>query len=102
MSNEKYIAGYQNVSPDWLKPLVDDFEATEAKLFFQTLLTDEEQVQQTIPIYSKKNLHPVKLKADCPIETHYKQGLRRTMLRELKSGDRQAIITKYENKVKEL
>lgn len=62
-----------------------------------------ELVKQTIPIYTHKNPHPVKNRADCRLEVQYKQGLRQLMLRELNSGgDQQAIIEKYKRKVEQL
>jgi hypothetical protein len=54
-------------------------------------------VNSTIPIYTDLNPHPVKKKKDCEIERQYKKGIRLSMKKEL-----QAVIVKYENKVKEL
>jgi hypothetical protein len=60
-------------------------------------------VTQTITIYTQKNRHPVKKRADCPIEINYKQGLRMLMLRELQAGgDQQVIIDKFKKKVEQL
>lgn len=63
-----------------------------------------ELVAVTIPIYTKKNPHPTrKRKADCPIEVQYKQGLRQSMLLELRlGGNKDAIIQKYQMKVSEI
>jgi hypothetical protein len=57
----------------------------------------EDLVNSTIPIYTALNPHPVKKKKDCEIERQYKRGIRLTMRKEL-----QAVIIRYENKVKEL
>jgi hypothetical protein len=57
----------------------------------------EDLVNSTIPIYTDLNPHPVKKKKDCLMERDYKKGIRLSMKKEL-----QAVIVKYENKVKEL
>lgn len=61
-------------------------------------------VIETIPIYTMRNPHPTrKRKADCPIEVQYKQGLRQSMLLELRLGcDQQTVIEKYKLKVDQL
>jgi hypothetical protein len=132
MSNEKYIAGYQKVKPEWLKPLVEDFETTETRIFIELdvmntnpdtvmqlldsgrITIDEAEkmlqgdevtklVEQTIPIYTRKRPHPTKNKADCPLEINYKQGLRMLMLRELNAGgDQQAVVDRFKKKVEQL
>lgn len=67
------------------------------------ICSSEELVKQIIPIYTRKNPHPVKRKADCPIEVSYKQGLRQSMLQELKTcKDREVVIEKYKRKVEQL
>lgn len=66
-------------------------------------VNDMELVELTIPIYTRKKPHPIKNRADCPIEINYKQGLRMLMLRELREGkDQQSVIEKYKNKVEQL
>lgn len=57
----------------------------------------EDLVNTTIPIYTDQNPHPVKKRKDCNIERQYKKGIRATMKKEI-----EAVIAKYENKVKEL
>jgi hypothetical protein len=57
----------------------------------------EDLINSTIPIYTKQNPHPVKNKPDCDLDRHYKKGIRLSMRKEI-----EAVITKYENKVKEL
>jgi hypothetical protein len=136
MSNEKYIAGYQKVQPEWLRPLVEDFETRETRIFIDSIAKpdvmntnpdtvmqllnsgritiDEAEkmlqgdevtklVEQTIPIYTRKRPHPIKNKADCPLEINYKQGLRMLMLRELNAGgDQQAVVDRFKKKVEQL
>lgn len=62
-----------------------------------TNISIEDIINSTIPIYTKQNPHPVKKKPDCDLDRHYKKGIRATMKKEL-----EAVILKYENKVKEL
>lgn len=60
-------------------------------------------VDEVIPIYTNKNLHPIKKRADCPMEKDYKLGLRRLMLKELSeiksTVQIEEIVKKYELKV---
>jgi len=105
MSNEKYISGYQNVSPDWLKPLVDDFEATENKMFVDKVEA-KCLAAITIPIYTGINPHPERNKADCLNTRMIKKGLRVFMEKELKAvqseEERNLVIAKYALKASQI
>lgn len=51
----------------------------------------------TIPIYTLRNPHPVKKKSDCNLTQDYKRRLRYAMRAELV-----AVVKRYESKAKDL
>lgn len=57
----------------------------------------ETLIKRAIPIFGIKNPHPMKKRPDCNLERDYKCRLRTQMEKEL-----QALVAKYEQKVKEL
>jgi hypothetical protein len=60
----------------------------------------DELVKETIPIYTKTNPHPVRMRADCRLERDYKEMIRRLMTTELKAGVNEGqVVAKYKAKV---
>jgi hypothetical protein len=83
------------MSVEWVAAIV--FESNEKRINPATDIMIDDLVNTTIPIYTDLNLHPVKKKKDCEMERQYKKGIRLSMRKGL-----EAIIAKYENKMKEL
>ena len=57
----------------------------------------DEIVKAVIPIYTDTNPHPIKNRADCRLEKHYKEGQRVLMKKEL-----QAVIEKFKTRAQSL
>ena len=43
----------------------------------------QSKVAEAVPIYTRKRPHPVKNRADCPLEVQYKLGLRAQAMKKI-------------------
>ena len=64
----------------------------------------EIRVAEVIPIYTRKQPHPVKGRADCPLEVRYKQGLRLLAIKKIKDfpDSMDKVLQEYRDKASAL
>jgi len=64
----------------------------------------EEKINEAIPIYTRKKPHPVKMRADCPLEVRYKQGLRKQATKKIEDfpDSVEQVLQEYRDKASKL